>query len=298
MDESALIAATDAPRTSRSLVRDLRRLGVSPGDTVIVHSSMRALGWVAGGPQVVVQALMDALTRRGTLVMPTHSGQCSDPARWRDPPVPDAWLHELYASIPAYDSATTPTRGLGRIPELFRTWPGVLRSPHPIKSFAAWGAGAAEVAGQHELDRALGEGSPLARIYDRAGKVLLLGAPFASNTSCHLAEYRTPGGTVIRSAAPMIVDGERRWVSFDDIALDISLVPVGEAYLGQAGVQVARGRVGSAEALLLAQRDVVDFTVRWLSANRAPQERHRGVHRRAERALDRHVAAEGDRKAA
>src|SRR3954449_11902764 len=102
MSEHALIDRTPTPRTRDSLAADLRGLGVRPGMTLLVHSSLRALGWVCGGPLAVVQALMDVLTPAGTLVMPTQSGDLSDPADWSRPPVPSEWLPAIYANMPAY----------------------------------------------------------------------------------------------------------------------------------------------------------------------------------------------------
>jgi aminoglycoside 3-N-acetyltransferase len=265
MTEAELMAATPTPRTVPSLAADLRELGVTPGSLVLVHSSLRSLGWVCGGARAVIEALQAAVTEAGTLVMPTHSGDWSDPGVWRHPPVPPDWLDELRATMPTWDPRTTPTRGMGALPELFRTFPGVVRSPHPVTSFAAWGSSAHEVCGRHELDDALGEGSPLGRIYERDGHVLLLGVPFAVCTSCHLAEYRAPGGRRQRSAVPVQDGAQRRWVPYDDIVFDVPLGPVGEAYLPQAGDAARRGNVGSAEALLLRQRDVVDFTARWMA---------------------------------
>ena len=128
MDEADIIARTPAPNTRASLAGDLRRLGVEPGMTLLVHSSLSRIGWVAGGPVAVVQALLDALTPAGTLVMPAHSGDLSDPARWQSPPVPDDWVAVVRAALPAYDPRVTPTRGMGRIAETFRTWPGAART--------------------------------------------------------------------------------------------------------------------------------------------------------------------------
>jgi len=79
------------PFTLDSLVSDLRALGLVAGDTVLVHSSLSAIGYVAGGAQAVVLALLEVIGTEGTLVVPTHSGDLSDPSRWENPPVPEAW---------------------------------------------------------------------------------------------------------------------------------------------------------------------------------------------------------------
>jgi aminoglycoside 3-N-acetyltransferase len=263
MREGKLIEATPELRTRLSLADDLRHLGLVAGTTVLVHSSLRALGWVCGGPVAVIQALMDVITPEGTLVMPTHSGDLSDPALWQRPPVPKSWWPIIRQTMPAYDPLITPTRGMGRIVEVFRTWPGVQRSAHPSTSFAAWGAQAAFVTENHLLDYEMGETSPLARIYDLDGWVLLLGVGYDSNTSFHLAEYRLPDPKSLRQGAPIIENGARVWKEFDDI--DINDDP-----FGQIGVDfeetdnVRIGKIGSAESRLFSQRKAVDFALRWL----------------------------------
>ncbi len=79
MSEAETISKTRSPRTRKTLTQDLINAGLIPGITVIVHSSLSSLGWVCGGAVTVVQALMDVLTVEGTLVMPTHSNDFSDP---------------------------------------------------------------------------------------------------------------------------------------------------------------------------------------------------------------------------
>jgi aminoglycoside 3-N-acetyltransferase len=264
MAEADVIAATPEPRTRQSLAEDLRRLELGPGMIVLVHSSLSALGWVNGGSVAVIQALQDALTPDGTLVMPAHSGGLSEPARWENPPVPTSWVDAVRETMPAYDPRITPTSGIGRVAEHFRTWPDVLRSTHPAFSFAAWGAHAAEITRGHQLEDPLGEGSPLARIYDLNGHVLLLGAGYDSNTSFHLAEYRIPRRRDITQGAPVMLDGKQVWVTYGDVDLD-------EKPFARIGVDFERrhpvriGYVGSAESRLFSQPAAVDFAQAWLS---------------------------------
>lgn len=266
MSEETAIAAVDSPRTRLSLGADLTALGLQPGMTVLVHSSLSSLGWTCGGAVAVIQALLDVLTPQGTLVMPAHSS-LSDPAFWEHPPVPAAWWPVIRDHMPAYDPLLTPTWGMGQVAELFRTWPGVLRSDHPADSFAAWGREAPVITSGHSLEFGLGEASPLARIYDLDGWVLLLGVGYDNNTSFHLAEHRAPGLKQMTQAAPITVDGRRVWKSYStaDYSVD-GFAEIGEALEKTGAVHL--GKVGSATARLFPQRPAVDLAARWLADRR------------------------------
>lgn len=268
MPEADAIRSSPSPRTREGLAQDLNRLGLSPGDTVLIHSSLSSLGWVCGGPVAVMQALVDVVTRSGTLVMPAHSNALSDPAEWEHPPVPEDWWETIRKSMPAYDARLTPTLGMGVIAETFRSRPDTLRSAHPQYSFAAWGRNAGFVTADHALDHALGETSPLARLYDLDAKVLLLGTGHDSNTSFHLAEYRMPGSRPTTPGAPILEDGYRVWRTFKDIDLHEETFPeIGAAFEEDGHAKV--GEVGSAEARLFPQRAAVDFAQSWLTRRRA-----------------------------
>lgn len=267
--ESELIEATQAPATVESLVAQLAALGVAAGDTLVVHSSMSALGWVAGGPQAVVEALFAAVGPDGTIAMPTQSGQLSDPAEWANPPVPAAWVEPLRTHLPAFDPYLTPTRMMGQVVECFRQHRETVRSGHPTVSFAANGRHAREIVADHRLSPGLGEGSPVATLYDLGANVLLLGVTHANNTSLHLAEHRAswPSKRHHRTGAPMLVDGARQWVAYDDLELDEDdFVELGHAFAA-TGAETS-GPVGAGIGRLCLQSEIVDFAVEWISTNR------------------------------
>jgi len=263
MSELTSIQKSDQPRTRASLACDLRKLGLVPGMNVLVHSSLGSLGWVCGGEVTVIKALLDVVTHSGTVMVPTFSGDYSDPADWSHPPVPPDWIPIIKATMPAFQSDITPTRNVGTIPEVFRKYPGVFRSSHPAVSFAALGNYARFLTENHKLEYSLGEGSPLARLYELDGCVLMLGTEYHTNTSFHLAEVRTPGIVHKTNGAPLLVNGETIWKEFEDFDYDTDSFPdIGRDFEQRCPVKY--GTVGSANCRLFRQRVAVDFAVEWL----------------------------------
>jgi aminoglycoside 3-N-acetyltransferase len=257
-----------APHTVTSLGRDLAVLGISPGDVVLVHSSMRSLGFVVGGAQAVATALLDAVGPDGTIVVPTHTSDNCDPAGWANPPVPAAWWPVIREQAPGFDAARSQSRWMGVLAETVRTWPGAVRSNHPRLSFAAVGARAEEITRGHRVDDALGETSPLGTVYRLDGKVLLLGCGHDANTSLHLGEWRQPSppcgehGASVRQP-----DGTSQWVTWVDVLeREDDFDRLGAAFEATGVVTV--GKVGESESRLMSQRELVDFATAWLAEHR------------------------------
>ncbi len=273
MSEGDVIQRTSVPATVESLKADLSALGVRLGMVLLVHSSLSALGWVCGGAVAVIQALQEVVGLEGTLAIPTYSSGLTDPKNWQHPPVPEDWKDTIRRETPAFDPLRTPTRGMGVIAETFRTWPGVVRSHHPHCSFSAWGAHAQTIVEGHKLENGMGEESPLARIYELDGWVLLLGVGFANNTSLHLAEYRAsyPEKNYETNGAPMMIDGQRQWVPVHDLEVDSDDFPrIGEQFMTETQA-VRSGKIGEGTAHLMSQRLVVDYAVEWMETYRTAE---------------------------
>jgi aminoglycoside 3-N-acetyltransferase len=246
------------PNTVESLRRELANSGLHPGMTVMVHSSLRKVGWTVGGPVTLIRALLDVLGAAGTLVMPAESPQVSDPSTWNDDRVKVEWRDTIRAHLPVFDPLTTPTT-MGAIPEAFRTFPGTIRSNHPIVSVCANGRLAREITEDHALDFCEGKGTPFEKLYTLDTHTLLLGVGFNRCSSLHYAESLVPARRTTISRYPIMQNGERTWVERPDMASDngVHFPTVGAKFAAKGAICAAR--IGDADAMLFSTRDLVDF---------------------------------------
>lgn len=270
------MAASEQLHTVRTLTNDFIEAGVSSGQTLLVHSSMGKIGgWVCGGAEAVIRALLAVLGSEGTLVMPTHTADNTDPARWQNPPVPEAWWETIRQERLPYDPATSQTFMMGIIPETFRTYPGVLRSNHPIGSFAAYGKHAAAITAPQSLEPMFGDDSPIGRMYHLDAHILLLGVGYDNCTSLHLAEYRAtfPTKRFHTEGCAVLTEKGREWVTFEMMALDTDdFIEIGGSFERQHPQRVQMGAVGKATTRLMRQRPLVDFAYKWMESYRTEDE--------------------------
>lgn len=257
--------------TRADLVADLAALGVPDGGILLVHCSMRRIGWIDGGAATLLAAIREVSGPAGTVVVPaqTPNNSLTSPVyRAATAGMTAAERARYEDGMPGFDPASTPSYGVGRFAEHVRSQPGALRSRHPQTSFAALGPAAAEVVGVHDLDCHLGERSPLGALYRQHATILLLGVGTAKCTALHLAEYRLDGpAPIMQYSCHVAENGRRIRTQFAARKLDDSdFGAAGEDLLRQSWATTAR--VGDAEAHLLPLVPTVDRAREWFIANR------------------------------
>jgi len=250
---------------------DLRRLGVNPGDLLMVHASLRAIGAVDGGADGVIDALEATVGPDGTLLMTL--GARDDRAWVNDRPERDR--PDLLRDAEPFDSLVTPAEpDVGVLAEVFRTRPRTKVSDHPEGRFGASGPLADRLLDDVPWDDYYGPGSPLERFVEAGGRVLRLGADLDTLTVLHYAEYLAPVRSKRRVRRHRIVAGHRgpelRVIECLDDSDGIVDYP-GEDYFAVilrqylATGDVSKGVVGSAGSELIDAADLVGYAVAWMA---------------------------------
>jgi aminoglycoside 3-N-acetyltransferase len=229
--------------TVPEIVTQLEQIGVRPGGVLLVHTSFRAVRPVRGGPTALIEALRTALGRDGTLVMPS-----------------------MTAGDSVFDPRSTPTEAMGVVAELFWRQPGALRSTHPGASFAAAGPLAAQICREQPLSPPHGPDSPVGRVRDLDGQVLLLGVGHSENTTLHLAEAVAAVPYSVSHPCVVEVDGAPRTVMIPETDHCCTRFALADDWLRSRGLQ-REGKVGNASARLARSRDIVTVAVEHLAVD-------------------------------
>lgn len=268
MSEFDRVQETTSFQSVETLKQQLHMLGVKAGDSIMVHSSIKSMGWIAGGAKAVVDALLETITPQGTIVMAAQSAENSEPSYWMLPPVPGDWHEPIRQQMPAYDPHLTPLRGMGKIAECFHRHPKTIRSYHPVHSFMAWGKHAEEWMKEHPLEDSFGMGSPLGAFLNENVKVLLIGVGYDSCTALHLSENMLESKTFMNQGAAMLVDGKRQWIEYQSLDVDSDRFPeIGEAFEKANPEDFYVGKLGQADCRIIQMKPLIEFGTNWLKEN-------------------------------
>jgi aminoglycoside 3-N-acetyltransferase len=262
------------PVTFSRMSDDLRASGVRRGTILMLHTRMSAIGWVVGGAETVVRAVLEALGPDGTLV--AYTG-------WNDNPFelegwPSDWKDSYLRELPAYDPMVSqPARDNGRVPERIWTWPDSVRSAHPEANVTAIGRQASWLVSDQPDDFPQGAGSPLAKLVEAEGQVLMLGAPLSTITLLHHSETLAEGREkrFVTYRMPVLVDGRTEWRTYRDIDTTArGAFPYEDFFAEDAFEVIGRealaagcgrtGLVGSAVSYLFEASALTRFGIEWI----------------------------------
>lgn len=232
--------------TRREIISGLQCLGLKQGDLLLVHSALSSFGRLEGGAETLITAIQELLTPAGLLMMPAFT----------------------YGRQP-FRIQTTPSL-TGRVSEVFRTFPKVLRSEHPTHSVVAWGDRADWIVGGHKVESAFSVNSPLHRLSESGGKILLVGVGHVANSILHVSQEIAGVAYLDRPKIVQVVESDgslstmkvRRAgcsVGFDKIGADLEQGEVRKTIIGNSLLQcfIAREVVDIAVELQRINQEVL-----------------------------------------
>lgn len=262
MSEPALFGRED-------LANDLRALGLAPGGGVFVHAAMGRIGRVVGGARSVIEALLAVVGPHGLIGMPGFSDDAYDPTDGTNLP-PDR-RRAIRAQMPGFDPHLSSVAAMGAVAECFRTWPGVVRSPHPTSSVLLLGRDAETLARSHDAAGwATGPQTPWGRLARRrAMKILLIGVGWNRASALHAAESIAPHRRLKIRHFKTGPAPDAPWIEAPDVADDLDrLFPPCGADFERTGA-VWRGLIGAAQSRLCSYPALLDFASDWIDRRNA-----------------------------
>ena len=230
------------------LIENFKVIGLQPGDTLLVHSSYKSFGGVEGGPQTVIDALLEVLGAEGTLIMPTFNFDFCKGELW--------------------DVRNTPSH-MGAITNMVREHPEAKRVFHPIYSFAILGKHAAFLTAER-YHSSYGANSLFAKLRQLDGKIMVIGLIYNDSMTFfhHVEEMEGVDYRYMKEFTGKVTDedGNTYEDTFTMLVRDIEkgvetrVDPMGDL-MEEAGIIAVR-KIGEAKVCLMKANEVYAFTAR------------------------------------
>lgn len=253
-----------------SLEENLEKIGVSSGDNIFVHAAFSKLGPVLGGPDALINAIMNVIGEKGTLVAysswdGTYEDFLDDYGR-----IPS----NLKDFIPAFNVIKSrAVRMNGIFPEFLRTTKNAFRSANPGASICAIGKNAEFLCANHKLDYGYGENTPFSKFLELNGKILMIGAPWDTMTILHHSEHlaKIPNKNIRKYEVPIEENGQINWHYIEEFD---TLEPISNIFDDGHFEEIVKdfcknnansqGKIAKAKSLLVDANDINKFAIEWL----------------------------------
>lgn len=211
--------------TKNDLLNMFKRMGIGRGMILYVQCDLEHCAYVNGGPQTIIDALCECVGFEGTIVTPAFSYHLLDPACDRTYLFERDVFEEIRESKPAFHKKRTPSE-CGSFSAQLMCNEGVYRSNHPIHSMLAWGKYAKLICDRHPLHFSLGKESPIEKVIEMNGYVLLLGSAYKDCDIFSYASILSNKNPIHIVSAPIEKKGEREFISMLEMDYDLKNVSV------------------------------------------------------------------------
>jgi aminoglycoside 3-N-acetyltransferase len=223
------------------ILQACKRLGIREGDVLMAHTSISNFGYITGGANTLIDALLEVVGKHGTLIMPTHTSN---------------WVGN-----PPYDPKRSPSL-VGATTNLFLKRKDVIRSLHPTHSVAATGPMARMLVESHD-HRVPPQGNDgfWGNFVRADGKVLMF-CRLGSNTLLHAGELwggvPYPPGYV-----HYIENGKRKEIAMQGMPLHVNGFRKAHASLKRRGL-LKSVRIGEGRIHFMPARAAVETTMKYV----------------------------------
>ncbi len=204
----------------KDIKKQLSNIGVQRGMLLLVDADCEALGYISGGEQTLIDALMETVEYDGTIVMPAFTLDNLDPACHGSAKISRENWDLIRNSARPFNRKLTPPGTKDALVHQFLRNEGVIRSYHPLYSFAAWGKYAKVICDKHPLHFGLSKDSPLGKCSELNGFVFLAGCSYDQCTMFQLARYSGDHLPIKILSAPIEQNTSMIWKDMLDLELD------------------------------------------------------------------------------
>lgn len=252
--------------TKEDIKQQLQNIGIQRGMLLLVDACSENMGYISGGIQMFIEALMDCVGYEGTIVMPAFTQRNVDPAcKGADKINRENWDIVRDHAAPFHKKLHAPDTKDEMVHQFLRN-DGVLRSYHPIYSFAAWGKYAKIICDKHPLHFGLSKESPLGKLSELNGFVLLAGCGYEDCTIFQLARYSGEQLPIKILSSPIEQNNQVVWKDMLDLEMNTNGFEVIGEVMEERKI-VKNMYINSARCRFFSAREAVNIATAYFHIN-------------------------------
>ena len=245
------------------LIEQFKQLGICNGMTIEVIGSIDNMGFIAGGAQTVIDALIETVGYNGTILMPFNCVGNTEPSTWINPIINPEQVSEIRDKLPPFNPKESETLNNGKLIDNLRRRDGIIVSYHPNRSYVAWGKYSKLLCNSQPLNFAYSYNSPANKLYELKGYTLLIGVDYDNSTSLLFSQYLNDLAPIGLNCAMMDNQGKNEYTKFLDIDFDYNIIQKAGEILEKNNI-VKILNIGNAKCKLYPFDIALTFTSKYI----------------------------------